>query len=288
MTFRPLSCVLAFVVVSAAAIGCGPPPPPKELVAARANYKRAKAGLANRLAPAELDTAKQSLVKAEAAFEDDPEGQPTRDLAYIADRRALLAEAAAGITAAERDKATAEKAFKEYSSEELARARAEVKEGQTQLKAERKELEAERARRKAAERELSAALKSLHEVATVKEEKRGVVITMAGAVLFAPGRSELMPIARVRLDQVNAALKDQGSPPLRIEGHTDSTGSAVQNRALSLQRAEAVKSHLVSQGYPSAKITTVGHGPDRPVADNTSVEGKANNRRVEIVVNPTD
>jgi outer membrane protein OmpA-like peptidoglycan-associated protein len=88
------------------------------------------------------------------------------------------------------------------------------------------------------------------------------------------------------MNQVYAALKDQGFPPIRIEGHTDSVGSADENRKLSLARADSVKAHLVSQGYPSNKIETAGLGPDRPVADNGTPEGRANNRRVEIIVNP--
>ena len=126
------------------------------------------------------------------------------------------------------------------------------------------------------------------EIATIKEEARGVVITLQGAVLFASSKTDLLPIAETRLDQVHAALKDQGYTKLRIEGHTDSTGSATVNRKLSQDRADSVKRYLVSRGYPSDRIATVGHGPDRPVTDNTTVEGRANNRRVEIVVAPTD
>ena len=117
---------------------------------------------------------------------------------------------------------------------------------------------------------------------------RGVVITLSGAVLFASGKSELLAIAKEKLNEVHKVLKDQGSPKLRIEGHTDSVGSAEENKKLSLARAESVKSHLVSQGYPADRIKAVGLGPDKPVADNTSAEGRANNRRVEMIVNPKD
>ncbi len=119
-------------------------------------------------------------------------------------------------------------------------------------------------------------------------KNRGVVITLSGAVLFSTGKSELMPIAKEKLNEVYKVLKDQGHPKLRIEGHTDSVGSAEENRKLSLARAESVKAHFVSQGYPADRIKTVGKGPDSPVADNGSAEGRANNRRVEIIVNPKD
>jgi outer membrane protein OmpA-like peptidoglycan-associated protein len=299
------SGILPFVALCVGlitALGCSATPPPKELVDARASFTRASKGVATKLAPAELDTAKQALAGAEAAFEDDPEGEIARDLAYIADRKALLAEAMGALEEAERAKANAEKGFQDLSQEELARARGEVDTRKQQLDAERraredaekgrKEAEAGRkeaeAGRREAERIANAALASLKEVASVKEEKRGVVITLSGAVLFASGKSDLLPIAKEKITQVAKTLKDQGSPPLRIEGHTDAKGSAAENRRLSLARADSVKAQLVSDGLPGSKITTVGHGPDRPVADNNTPDGRANNRRVEIIVNPTD
>ncbi|KYF73969.1 OmpA family protein [Sorangium cellulosum] len=299
---------LALCAALYAASGCSAAMPPKELVEARTSYKRAAQGPAASLAPAQLDTAKQALSRAEGAFNEEPESQQARDLAYIADRKARQAEAAAALEQAQRDKAEAEASFKELSHQQLATAKEALQTNQQQIERERQaraqaesgrlqaesaRSEAEKARKEAeaarreAERVANAALASLKEIAAVKEEKRGVVITLSGAVLFASGKSELLPIAKEKLNQVATTLKDQGSPPLRIEGHTDSTGSAQANRKLSLDRADAVKNHLISVGLPADKITTVGHGPDRPVADNASVEGRANNRRVEIIVNPT-
>jgi outer membrane protein OmpA-like peptidoglycan-associated protein len=306
---------LALCAALYAASGCGAAVPPKELVDARASYRRAAEGAASRLAPAQLDTAKQALSRAEGAFGEEPEAPQTRDLAYIADRKAQEAEAAAAMLQAQRDKAAAEDAFKDLSQQQLASAREALHSGQQQIERERHaraqaetaqqqaesaRLQAESARtaaekarqeaeaaRREAERVANAALASLKEIAAVKEEKRGVVITLSGAVLFASGKSELLPIAKEKLSQVAATLKDQGSPPIRIEGHTDSTGSAQANRKLSLERADSVKAHLITAGLPGDKIATVGHGPDRPVAENTSTEGRANNRRVEIIVNPT-
>ncbi|AUX45080.1 hypothetical protein SOCE26_065610 [Sorangium cellulosum] len=291
-----------------AASGCSAALPPKELVDARSSYSRASQGPASTLAPAQLDNARQALSRAEGAFIEDPEAQQTRDLAYVAERKAREAEAAAAIEQAQRDKAAAEDNFKELSQQQLASAKDALQTGQQQIERERQaraqaesarltaesaRTEAEKARKEAedarreAERVANAALASLKEIAAVKEEKRGVVITLSGAVLFASGKSELLPIAKEKLNQIATTLKDQGSPPLRIEGHTDSTGSADANRKLSLARADSVKMHLISVGLPADKIATVGHGPDRPVADNKSPEGRANNRRVEIIVNPT-
>ncbi|KYF52064.1 hypothetical protein BE08_27430 [Sorangium cellulosum] len=299
---------LALCAALYAASGCSAAMPPKELVEARTSYKRAAQGPAASLAPAKLDTAKQALSRAEGAFNEEPESQQARDLAYIADRRAREAEAAAALEQAQRDKTAAEQNYKELSQQQLASAKDALQTNQQQIERERQaraqaesarqqaesaRTQAEKARQEAeaarreAERVANAALASLKEIAAVKEEKRGVVITLSGAVLFASGKSELLPIAKEKLNQVATTLKDQGSPPLRIEGHTDSTGSAQANRKLSLDRADSVKVHLISVGLPADKISTVGHGPDRPVADNATAEGRANNRRVEIIVNPT-
>jgi len=286
---------IALLALGAQLIGCATVPPPKELTEARQSYERAQGGSAVKLAPAALDTAKQALQKAERIFRDQEDSPETRALGYIADRKARLAEAMAAIAQADADKLAAENEFKDKSTSELDKARNALQAGGQKLAAsERARQEAEKARleaekaRKEAERIASAALASLKEMASVKEEARGVVITLSGGVLFASGKSDLLSIAKEKLNEVYKVLKDQNHPKLRIEGHTDSVGSAEENRKLSLARADSVKAQLVSQGYPGDRIKTVGLGPDRPVTDNTSAEGRANNRRVEIIVNPKD
>ena len=285
---KPLLRIIPQIGLLALAAGCATVPPPKELTEARTSYERAQGGSAVKLAPAALDTAKQALQKAERLFRDEEDTPETRALAYIADRKARLAEAMANIAQAEADKVAYEGDFKNKSASELDRARNALQSGSQKLAdSERARQEAEKAR-KEAERIAAAALASLKEMASVKEEARGVVITLSGGVLFASAKSDLLAIAKEKLNEVYKVLKDQGSPKLRIEGHTDSVGSAEENRKLSLARADSVKSHLVSQGYPADRIKTVGLGPDRPVTDNSSAEGRANNRRVEIIVNPKD
>ena len=125
-----------------------------------------------------------------------------------------------------------------------------------------------------------------HNAARWAEEARGVVITLSGSVLFATGQSALLPIAKQKIDEVAKAVKDQGFKSLLVEGHTDSQGSATKNNELSQARAESVRQQLASNGIPSDKIRAQGLGSSRPVADNNTAEGRANNRRVEIVVEP--
>jgi outer membrane protein OmpA-like peptidoglycan-associated protein len=105
-------------------------------------------------------------------------------------------------------------------------------------------------------------------------------------VLFATGKYELLPIARDKLDEVAKAVSDQGYKSILVEGHTDSVGKASDNETLSLKRAESVRTYLVSRGIPSDKIRAAGLGSSRPVAENGTPDGRANNRRVELVVEP--
>ena len=85
------------------------------------------------------------------------------------------------------------------------------------------------------------------------------------------------------LDQVAAMLKANADLKLSVEGHTDSTGDAKANKTLSEQRAKAVVDALVKRGIAAARLTSAGFGAERPVADNRTEEGRAKNRRVELV-----
>jgi outer membrane protein OmpA-like peptidoglycan-associated protein len=301
--------------------GCAATLPPEELVAARSAYTQAQNSPAADYAPAKLDGANQALQAAEASFNEEEGSDKTRALAYIAERRARATSSAGEKAAAERKRAELEKRYAELerkrlsmTQEELAAARASLEAerqrvamGQMELAQKDKDLQAkdkdllnkdkaleqkdaeiaaEREARKAAETKLSAAIASLKELGSIKEEARGVVITLSGSVLFATGKSELLPIAKDKLTEVATALKDQGYKQIIIEGHTDNRGSASANDKLSLDRATSVKNHLVAQGLDGSKIEPKGLGAVRPVASNDSPEGRANNRRVELVVTP--
>ncbi len=103
------------------------------------------------------------------------------------------------------------------------------------------------------------------------------------ASLFRSNDAQLLPAAQTKLDEVAVALLTNGRP-VSIEGYTDSKGSQSRNIDLSQRRAESVRSYLITRGLPADRVVAKGMGPDRPIADNTSAEGRANNRRVEIVV----
>lgn len=258
---------------------------PRSLVDARAAYQRATQGPAAQLTPAQLHVAQTYLALAEETYDDEGNSLNARDRAYVAQRKAEMAEVQANIVQAETREAVARKRMEENQAREAAATQQSLKQAQTELAGQRAELAAERQRREEAERRAQEAISQLSKIASVKHEPRGTVITLSGAVIFASGKSDLLPTARHKLDQVADALK-QSSPDstFRVQGYTDSTGPASVNQELSTRRAATVRDYLVSRGVPENRITSEGLGPSNPVADNRTAEGRANNRRVEIVV----
>lgn len=265
--------------------------PPQELNDARARYQQVAAGPAATQAPADVDNAKKALDRAEKAFKDDPEASETKDYAYIAERKARLAQAKAAAQDARTQKSRAEKQRELANKENLAEAKSELQDAKADLAASQrenedstKELAGEKQLRQKSEEENKELTASLLSMATVKEDERGTVISLSGGALFASGKSTLLPAARTALDSVASALNKRTAQVVAIEGHTDSVGSADSNQQLSTSRAEAVRAYLIEHGVDSSRIEVSGFGASRPVADNATADGRANNRRVEIVL----
>ncbi|HEX8796950.1 MAG TPA: OmpA family protein [Polyangiaceae bacterium] len=291
-TIRNTSFVLAFAGIA----GCAATMPPADLVSARASYGRASHGAAASMDPGALHSAAESLQGAEKSFSDDGDTQGTRDLAYVADRRAQTAEASgealqaaqqqgqtlAAMHQAETDQANA-------SAARLGQANMQIAQQGQAMQSQGQQLDAERDRRQDAEKRAAQAAADLAAFASVKQDPvRGMVITLSGGVLFASNKSDLLPGAQVKLDEVADALtKNDTVSKVVVEGHTDSQGGPAYNLELSQRRAETVRAYLISRGIASDRVTAVGYGVTRPIADNASAEGRANNRRVEIVVQPT-
>jgi len=105
-------------------------------------------------------------------------------------------------------------------------------------------------------------------------------------ILFDVDKSTLRPESMGTLNQVKRILTQNPTLKFEIDGHTDNTGAAAHNLTLSQQRANAVKAELVSMGIDGSRLTTKGFGDTKPIADNSTPEGKANNRRVEFVRMP--
>jgi outer membrane protein OmpA-like peptidoglycan-associated protein len=268
---------------------CAAATPTPELVRAREAYSRAEHAPESHLAPASLLSARQALDRAEAAHKDDAQSNEEKSYAYIAQRRAELALIEASLQQQRNDRAALEQQYERLQTSQIDVSREQVKNLNAQLytQGERAnaalnmtaaELQRERER-------TQHALASLEKIAQVKEESRGTVLTLSGQVLFLTGKAELLPSARDQLQEVAKALLDQEDKrQIVIEGHTDSRGDETMNMTLSQQRADAVRAFLITAGVPAERMTAMGRGESTPIASNDTAEGRANNRRVELVL----
>ena len=101
---------------------------------------------------------------------------------------------------------------------------------------------------------------------------------------FATGAATLNAGAREGLARFAGIVGVYPTLRFKVDGHTGSTGSYEKNRTLALQRALTVRDYPIAQGVPASTIEVEGLGPDRPIADNATNDGRARNRRVEIIL----
>jgi outer membrane protein OmpA-like peptidoglycan-associated protein len=276
------------IVLALVGAGCATAPPPPELLTARAAYQRAEQGAAAKLDPADLHTAKKALQASEQSYAKNGDTPETRDLAYTADRRAQIADSRANATQLTQSQ---QQTITDMHSAETKQAKAttaQLGRANQQLAVQGQTMKNQTEQIAAAEKRAAQAAADLAKFASVKQEARGMVITLSGSVLFASAKAELLPEAQIKLNGVAEALTQQDpDSKMVVEGHTDSQGGVSYNQDLSQRRAQVVRDYLVSRGIAADRVTSQGFGSSRSVADNKSAEGRANNRRVEIVVAPT-
>jgi outer membrane protein OmpA-like peptidoglycan-associated protein len=161
----------------------------------------------------------------------------------------------------------------------------EVQRERRALEEDMRRLETDRAKLKQERDELARRLSgALGAVASTAQTGRGLVVSLSGGVLFDTGKSLLKQDAEIALAKLAGILLMIPDTTLAIEGHTDSTGSVETNQKLSLERAASVMGFLESQGVVKGRMTVKGVGPAQPVATNDTEEGRAKNRRVEVVI----
>ena len=273
-------------VVAAGLVACGASATP-QLADARKAYEEAEASSAPTRAPGLLAEARVSLDRAERAHDDQPGSANETALAERAARKARHAKAHAENRDDDR---YAEEHERTLRAEPVGTTTRDVRDDARVTPEERvvaKKRDADNRPRD--NREAGAALQSLAKVATVKQESRGVVITLPDSTLFSARNEQISAGAHDNLDQVADALKQQPADTMfHVQGYTDSTGSDAENQKLSTKRAQAVAERLEQAGIASSRIRAEGRGEADPVASNDNEEGRAANRRVEIVVDHRD
>jgi outer membrane protein OmpA-like peptidoglycan-associated protein len=123
----------------------------------------------------------------------------------------------------------------------------------------------------------------LNEALPTRDSSRGLIAEIGG-VQFATGTADANAAARESLSKFSGIVASYPELRFNVEGHTDSMGSAAMNQELSLKRAMTVRDYLIAQGVPASKIDVAGLGLSAPIGDNATTDGRARNRRVEIVV----
>ncbi|KAJ54679.1 membrane protein [Actibacterium mucosum KCTC 23349] len=132
-------------------------------------------------------------------------------------------------------------------------------------------------------RELQASLGNQVVVRRVGDE---LIVTMPQDILFAFDSAQVSPGLTSDLKILAASLNNYADTTVEVIGHTDSDGEAGYNQRLSSERAQSVASILISEGVAPNRIRAFGRGEDEPVATNQTAEGRAQNRRVDIVIRP--
>jgi len=304
--YQPIRTLIAAAVAAALIIGCASVPKQPSgsaEVRAKLTQLQSNTNLANRAAVAFKDA--ESAVKAAEMPEKDLQLAAHR--VYIADRKVDTARALAETNAAEAERLTlnqaSEKARLDSRTQEADRAKADAVSAK---------VDAANARADSAEQKLATTqarsdadasalvAKASHDEAALAQQEaaelqrqvallqarptdRGLVLTL-GDTLFATGKSELKSGASANLDRITAFMAEYPNRTALIEGFTDSMGTDSYNQDLSQRRADSVKRYLVGQGVGSARLTANGRGENSPVADNDSLAGRQQNRRVEVII----
>jgi len=224
-------------------------PPNANLEQARTNYSGLQANpQASKVAALETKEASDYLDKADKAFQAREKTEQVDQLAYLTNQRVEVAKQTIALRTAEADLKNA--------SAQRAQARLDARDSQ---------------------------IKQLQNSLNAKQTDRGTLVTF-GDVLFATNKAELKSSGLVNINKLAHFLAENPDRKVIVEGYTDSTGAANYNQSLSERRAGSVRMALVKMGVDPARVVAQGYGKEYPVAENSSVSGRAMNRRVEVTI----
>jgi outer membrane protein OmpA-like peptidoglycan-associated protein len=238
----------ALLAASVALAACSTPPNPN-LENARTNYSGLQANpQASKVAALETKDASDYLDKADKAYLDKQDAAKVDQLAYLTNQRVEVAKQTIALRTAE--------ANLKNASAQRAQARLDARDAQ---------------------------IKQLQDSLNAKQTDRGTLVTF-GDVLFATNKADLKSSGLVNINKLAQFLQENPDRKVIVEGYTDSTGAANYNQSLSERRADSVRTALVKMGVDPARIVSQGYGKEYPVAENSSVSGRAMNRRVEVTI----
>ena len=238
----------ALLAVTVALAACSTPPN-ANLEQARTNYAGLQANpQASKVAALETKDASDYLDKADKAYLDKEDAAKVDQLAYLTNQRVEVAKQTIALRTAENNLKNA--------AAQRAQARLDARDQQ---------------------------IKQLQDSLNAKQTDRGTLVTF-GDVLFATNKADLKSSGLVNINKLAQFLQENPDRKVIVEGYTDSTGTASYNQSLSERRATSVQVALIKMGVDPSRIVVQGYGKEYPVADNTSVSGRAMNRRVEVTI----
>jgi outer membrane protein OmpA-like peptidoglycan-associated protein len=238
----------ALLAASVALAACSTPPN-ANLEQARSNYTGLQTNpQASKVAALETKEASDYLDKADKAYQDKENQAKVDQLAYLTNQRVEVAKQTIALRTAE--------ANLKNASAQRAQARLDARDAQ---------------------------IKQLQDSLNAKQTDRGTLVTF-GDVLFATDRADLKSSGLVNINKLAQFLSENPDRKVIVEGYTDSTGTANHNQSLSERRAGSVRMALVKMGVDPARVVAQGYGKEYPVAENSSVSGRAMNRRVEVTI----
>lgn len=280
--------LLATALLAAGLMGaCATHTPLPALEQARSTVERTSADPAvGQYAQIELKDARDTLAQADQVWTNDRDEAEAKHLAYLAQQRAEIASNTAHTRQTDVQIQQAgnetDRLRLEARTREADQATQRANQAQQQaMSAEQRAAQQQAIARSAQDRVgvLEVQLRELE----AQQTERGLLVTL-GDVLFAFDKADLSPQAAPRLDKLARFLTQFPDRKVLIEGYTDSVGAEIYNLSLSERRAQAVRDALAQRGVDSTRIAARGYGKAHPVADNNSADGRAMNRRVEIVI----
>lgn len=289
-TARTAGVLLAFAVLAACASRSSEP-----LERARATAREVRTDPAvSAYAPQPLSEVERTLGLVEAAWEEGEPSEALEHLAYVIEQRAAIARAVAAERQAlekmARLREERERLLVRANQREIDRARlraqeaeAEAREAETRSRRLQEQARALEQQTRALEQETRSLEDALADL-RARETERGFAVSLGDQVLFEIESAELNAGGREALGPVVDALLEHPDRSIVVEGHTDSIGEEGYNLDLSQRRADAVADFLIEQGVEPGRIVAHGYGEQHPIASNDTPAGRAQNRRVDIVI----